>query len=174
MTRSENLCGALGYTFSPHLMRVGALRTSRAAACGTPTVASDSPGLRESVLDGETGLLVPHGDVPALADSIWRLISDDGLRGRMAVNARRFAESLSWGCCQRGRGTVSCLGGQREKRAVSVFQGFRLLGSSGRALLRPGNADLALVVSDRLPLARWLTGTYSRARGQFLCAACQG
>ena len=33
-----------------------------AAACGTPSLASDSPGLRDSVRDGETGYLVPHGD----------------------------------------------------------------------------------------------------------------
>ena len=33
-----------------------------AAACGTPVVASNSPGIRESVHDGETGYLVPHGD----------------------------------------------------------------------------------------------------------------
>ena len=36
-----------------------------AAACGTPALASDSPGLRESVRHGETGFLVPHGDVGA-------------------------------------------------------------------------------------------------------------
>src|SRR5204863_6777869 len=38
-----------------------------AAACGTPALASDSPGLRESVRDGETGFLVTHGDAHALA-----------------------------------------------------------------------------------------------------------
>ena len=44
-----------------------------AAACGTPSVVSDAPGLRESVLHEETGLLVPHEDVGALADAIERL-----------------------------------------------------------------------------------------------------
>lgn len=67
-----------------------------AAACGTPTVASDSPGLRDSVRDGETGLLVPHGDVSALAQALRRLIQDDELRETMGRSARRFAESLSW------------------------------------------------------------------------------
>src|SRR5207342_549842 len=38
-----------------------------AAACGTPVIASNSPGIRESVLDGETGFLVPHGDTKAMA-----------------------------------------------------------------------------------------------------------
>ncbi len=67
-----------------------------AAGCGTPAVASDSPGLRESVKDGETGLLVPHGDVAALASALARLARDASLRQRLAAGARAFAESLSW------------------------------------------------------------------------------
>ena len=67
-----------------------------AAACGTPTVASDSPGLRDSVVDGETGFLVPHGDVAALARRIRTLIVDDRLRERLGANARRFAERFTW------------------------------------------------------------------------------
>ncbi len=67
-----------------------------AAACGTPTVASDSPGLRDSVQDGQTGLLVPHGDVAALADALRTLLTDRALRARMGRQARIFAEGLSW------------------------------------------------------------------------------
>jgi len=67
-----------------------------AAACGTPTVASDSPGLRDSVVDGETGFLVPHGDVDALADRLQHLIEDPVLRERLSTGARRFAERFSW------------------------------------------------------------------------------
>jgi glycosyltransferase involved in cell wall biosynthesis len=67
-----------------------------AAACGTPSVASDSPGLRESVLDGKTGLLVPHGDVGALAGAIERLVTDPALRDLMGREARAYAETLSW------------------------------------------------------------------------------
>lgn len=67
-----------------------------AAACGTPTVASDAPGLRESVVHGETGLLVPHGDVAALADALDRILSDPGLRDAMGRRARAFAEGFSW------------------------------------------------------------------------------
>jgi glycosyltransferase involved in cell wall biosynthesis len=44
-----------------------------AAACATPVVASNSPGIRETVLNGETGLLVPHGDIPAMAAAMRRL-----------------------------------------------------------------------------------------------------
>jgi len=67
-----------------------------AAACGTPSVASDAPGLRESVIDGETGLLVPHGDVAALATALDRLLHDEATRRRMAEGARAFAERFTW------------------------------------------------------------------------------
>jgi glycosyltransferase involved in cell wall biosynthesis len=67
-----------------------------AAACGTPAVASDSPGLRESVRDGESGVLVPHGDVGALARAMAALAGDRSLRDRLSRGARTFAESLSW------------------------------------------------------------------------------
>jgi glycosyltransferase involved in cell wall biosynthesis len=67
-----------------------------AAACGTPSVVSDSPGLRDSVLDGRTGFLVPHEDVAGLADKLQRLLSDGDLRATMGSSARRFAATLSW------------------------------------------------------------------------------
>ncbi len=67
-----------------------------AAACGTPTVASDSPGLRESVLEDVSGFLVPHGDVVALAERAGSILRDEALRERLAKGARRFAEGYSW------------------------------------------------------------------------------
>lgn len=67
-----------------------------AAACGTPSVASDAPGLRESVVEGETGLLVPHGDVEALASALAHLIRSPEARAEMGGKARTFAERFSW------------------------------------------------------------------------------
>ncbi len=67
-----------------------------AAACGTPTVASDAPGLRESVVHGQTGLLVPHEDLEALADAIAGLLADPDARRAMGRAGRRFAERHSW------------------------------------------------------------------------------
>ena len=67
-----------------------------AAACGTPTVASDAPGLRDSVVDGETGILVPHGDVDQLAAALSRLLHEERLRRRLSAGARAFAERHTW------------------------------------------------------------------------------
>ena len=67
-----------------------------AAACGTPSIASDSPGLRDSVRSGETGLLVPHGDVAALAGAMRSLATDRPRVERLGAGARAFALTLSW------------------------------------------------------------------------------
>lgn len=67
-----------------------------AAACGTPVVASDSPGLRESVVDGESGLLVPHGEPGAWADAMTRVLEDGELRRRLAEGALEHAGRFSW------------------------------------------------------------------------------
>jgi glycosyltransferase involved in cell wall biosynthesis len=67
-----------------------------AAACGTPVVASNSPGLRESVRDGETGFLVPHGDVCAMAGAMGRLAASPELVSALGERGRRFAETFTW------------------------------------------------------------------------------
>jgi glycosyltransferase involved in cell wall biosynthesis len=61
-----------------------------AAASGRPLVASDIPGCRAIVIHGKTGLLVPPGDVAALADALVRLIGDRELRGRMGAAGREL------------------------------------------------------------------------------------
>jgi glycosyltransferase involved in cell wall biosynthesis len=67
-----------------------------AAASGTPAIASDSPGLRESVQHGTTGYLVPHGDARALADRMLELAGHAAEVERLGEAARRFAQGLSW------------------------------------------------------------------------------
>lgn len=67
-----------------------------AAACATPSLASDSPGLRDSVRHGETGYLVRHGDPADLARRMLELADDPALMERLGRQARQFAERLSW------------------------------------------------------------------------------
>lgn len=63
-----------------------------AAACGRPVVTTDWPGCRDAVRAGETGLLVPPGDVGQLADALARLLLDPPLRQKFGEAARRLAE----------------------------------------------------------------------------------
>jgi len=77
------------------------LTNVEAEACGTPVVASDSPGIRESVRNGETGFLVPHGDIAALGAAMDRIAGSLPLVQEMGVRARAFAETFTWDRCAR-------------------------------------------------------------------------
>ena len=59
-----------------------------AMAAGLPVVATDVGGVREAVLDGETGYIVPQGDEDALADRIDCLLADSTLRKQMGRAGR--------------------------------------------------------------------------------------
>ena len=63
-----------------------------AAASARPVVTTDWPGCRDAVRAGETGLLVPPGDVEQLADALARLLLDAPLRREFGQAARRLAE----------------------------------------------------------------------------------
>jgi glycosyltransferase involved in cell wall biosynthesis len=65
-----------------------------AAAAGRPTIVTRIGGLKETVVDGETGFVVPPGDLRALTDRLRGLLSDRALARRMgaAGRARVLAE----------------------------------------------------------------------------------
>jgi glycosyltransferase involved in cell wall biosynthesis len=66
------------------------------AACGTPVIAFDAPGLRESVRDGETGYLVRENTPDAFAAAMRRITDEPARVSQLGVAARRFAESFTW------------------------------------------------------------------------------
>jgi len=68
-----------------------------AMASGTPVVASRIGGLPEVVDDGETGFLVPPGDVGALRERLDQILRDTSLGRRLGANARATAlERFTW------------------------------------------------------------------------------
>ena len=65
------------------------LAVIEAQAASVPVVATPVGGIRETVVDGETGLLVPTGDPATLAAAIRRLLEDRSAAEKMAAEARR-------------------------------------------------------------------------------------
>jgi glycosyltransferase involved in cell wall biosynthesis len=61
-----------------------------AAACARPIVTTNTPGCRDVVKDGISGLIVPPNDPPALADALYKLLIDPNLRGRMGAAGRQL------------------------------------------------------------------------------------
>jgi glycosyltransferase involved in cell wall biosynthesis len=64
-----------------------------AMAANVAVIATDIPGCRDVVHDGRTGLLMPVGDVAALAAALEKLIDDAPSRARMAAAGRTLIES---------------------------------------------------------------------------------
>lgn len=94
--RKRELLRACWGTVLPSPREGWGITNVEAAACGTPAVAADSPGLRESVVHGRTGLLVPYGDAPKLADALASLAADPARVEALGTAARAFAEGFSW------------------------------------------------------------------------------
>jgi glycosyltransferase involved in cell wall biosynthesis len=68
-----------------------------AMACGVPAIATTSGGMPESVVEGETGFLVPPRDPVAIAKALARLAKDPTRARAMGMNARRrAAECFDW------------------------------------------------------------------------------
>ncbi len=67
-----------------------------ACAFGLPVVATAVGGVPHLLGDGETGLLVPDGDVAAMVAAVRRLLDEPGLAGALSANGRRLAESCAW------------------------------------------------------------------------------
>ena len=63
-----------------------------AYACIKPVIASEVGGLKDLVMNGETGLLFELGNVKQLARSIFNLANDNGLAKRMGLKGRKFVE----------------------------------------------------------------------------------
>ena len=72
------------------------LTNIEANACGTPAIASDADGLRDSVVDGETGFLFPYGDSTTLSLRVIALLRDKELYARITANAHARALTFTW------------------------------------------------------------------------------
>ena len=71
------------------------LVVTEANACGTPAIVYDVPGLRDSVRDESTGLVVPPRP-DRLCEAMVRVTSDQRLYDRLVAESRRWSESFSF------------------------------------------------------------------------------
>lgn len=63
-----------------------------ASACGKACIGTNVTGIRDIIINGETGILVPPSDSQALADSISALVASPEERKRLGTNARKRVE----------------------------------------------------------------------------------
>jgi len=67
-----------------------------ASICNTVPIASNVEGLRDSVQNEVSGLLVPYGDPAALAAAIVRVLTDETLRAHLVAGGRKWSERFGW------------------------------------------------------------------------------
>jgi glycosyltransferase involved in cell wall biosynthesis len=65
-----------------------------AMSMGRAVITTDAPGCRDTIIDGESGLVVPVGDAKALTAAALRLVEDRALLARLAAAGRRRVEDL--------------------------------------------------------------------------------
>jgi glycosyltransferase involved in cell wall biosynthesis len=75
-------------------------------AAGKPVIGASATGIVDLLVDGETGLLFPVGDVSALAEAMGRIIEDKALAGKVALAGqeqvkRNFRQELIWSSLRR-------------------------------------------------------------------------
>ncbi len=72
------------------------LTVIEANACGTPVIAANVPGLRDSVIQGKTGILVKSRSVQELTNAIHEMIKNKGARERLSAHAKIWAANFHW------------------------------------------------------------------------------
>lgn len=69
---------------------------AEAMSYGIPVIAARSGGVQENIIDGENGFLYEAHDVHALVSSIQKISLDEGLRYRMALNAKSYSKEFDY------------------------------------------------------------------------------
>jgi len=92
----RDLIGRAWVLVNPGVREGWGLNIVEANALGTPTVAYDVPGLRDSVKDNETGLLAKAGNVEDLAEKTITLLKDVDLRRMLSKNALMYSAEFNW------------------------------------------------------------------------------
>jgi glycosyltransferase involved in cell wall biosynthesis len=121
LLRALDVC-VMPFPDTPHYRHdMSPLKMFEYMAAGRAILATDLPSVREVLVDGESALLVPPGDAPALARGMCRLLADADLRERLGVRARAEAARYSW-----------------DARARRLLEGLPSLPGGRRVAPRPG------------------------------------
>ena len=92
----NNLLGSSWVVVSTSVVEGWGLTISEAASCFTPAIAYDVCGLRDSIKNGETGILVEDGNIKKLTSTLIKVLGNKKIRARMSKNAFNFTKRMSW------------------------------------------------------------------------------
>ncbi len=92
------LSGATAFVF-PSLYEGFGIPVLEAGGCGVPVITSNTSSLPE--VAGDAALLVDPHDVDAIADAMYRLVTDESLRAELARRGLENVKRFSWDKCAR-------------------------------------------------------------------------
>ncbi|MFX0200593.1 MAG: glycosyltransferase family 4 protein [Candidatus Hodarchaeota archaeon] len=88
----KEILSAIDILVVPSLLEGFPMITLEAMAMGKPIIASDIDGIREQIIDGESGILIPPKDLNAIGEAIIKLNRDEKLAQNMGWEARKRVE----------------------------------------------------------------------------------
>lgn len=83
---------AVAIATQPNIHVSGMTVSLEAMATGRPVVITESPGMDDYIQDGAGGVVVPHGDVEAMADALVALVDDEDAARKLGLAGRRHVE----------------------------------------------------------------------------------
>ncbi len=92
----EQLLARAWVAVQPSMVEGWGITVLEANMCGTPVIASNVPGLRDSVVADETGLLVPAKSIAVLKDAMEKVIANTKLRTKLTLAATNWARTFNW------------------------------------------------------------------------------
>lgn len=81
---------------TPSMKEGWGLTVIEANRCGTPAIAYNVPGLRDSIINYETGILVDNGNIEEFAKAIIKVLSEDDFAKQLSKNAFEWSKKFDW------------------------------------------------------------------------------
>jgi glycosyltransferase involved in cell wall biosynthesis len=91
-----SILGQSWVAVQPSMIEGWGITVIEANACGTPVIASDINGLKDSTQHGVTGVLVPVRDVKAMREAMRSLFSSSRMRTKYAQDALAWSSNFQW------------------------------------------------------------------------------
>lgn len=114
----------------PSQMEGWGITVIEANAAGTPVIASRVSGLQDSVIDGQTGILVQSGSVVQFANAMMKVTEDDNLRSNLSTEAKNWARNFDW------------------NKSSETF--YNLIGTNiGQGIVEPSYAENVLTATEK-------------------------
>ena len=92
----SRIYGTAQVIVQPSIKEGWGLTAIEAQSCGTPVVCADSPGLREVVVNKETGFIYKYGDVDEMVERIIELLDNNKKWRQFSGAAKKWAGQFSW------------------------------------------------------------------------------